>query len=66
MAKLDASCESLTRTESVAERADAYRVALRLLTSNEWAESVTPDDALRLAMFLTEELGFEAVEEAEE
>lgn len=56
MAQLDARSEELSRTESVAERADAYKVALTLLKGHDWPEGLMPSDALSLAMFLTEGL----------
>lgn len=56
MAQLDATSDGLTRAESVAERADAYRVALQLLRERVWRDDPTPDDALALAAYLTREM----------
>lgn len=56
MAQLDATSDGLTRAESVAERADAYRVALQLLRERVWNDDPTPDDALALAAYLTREM----------
>ena len=52
--KIELDSEAMTRTESMAELADAYRVALALLKQYEWTDDNQPhpDDALRLATFL--------------
>ena len=53
MAQLDASSEGLTRAEAMADRADAYRLAQRLISEYDWGMyEPNPEDVLSLAQFL--------------
>lgn len=58
MARLDASSEVLTRAEVMADRADAYRLAQRLIADYDWGlYAPAPEDVLSLAQFLAGEDG---------
>lgn len=55
MAALDASINDYTATELLADRADAYRMAVKLLREAGFTEP-DPEDALRLTHFLASEI----------
>lgn len=51
--QLDASSEGLTRAEIQADRADAYRLAQRLVSEYDWGlYEPAPEDVLSLAQWL--------------
>jgi hypothetical protein len=57
MAKLDASINEYTATELLADRADAYRLAIRLMREAGFQpEDVSPEDALLLTHFLANDI----------
>jgi hypothetical protein len=52
MARLELETETFEVIEAMAERADAYRVAVALLKLYDWPDSACPEDALRLTLWL--------------
>jgi hypothetical protein len=57
VAKLDASINDYTATELLADRADAYRLAVKLLKEAGFLmEEITPEDALLLVHFLSNDI----------
>lgn len=57
MAQIDASIDEYSPTELLADRADAYRLAVRLLRDAGFEpDDITPEDALLLTSFLTNEI----------
>jgi hypothetical protein len=52
MARVDASLNDPTRTGGVADRADVYRMATKLVQQAGLISDPTHDDVLRLAEFL--------------
>jgi hypothetical protein len=57
VAKLDASINDYTATELLADRADAYRLAVKLLKEAGFLmEEIAPEDALLLVHFLSNDI----------
>jgi hypothetical protein len=57
MAQLDASLNEYTSTELLADRADAYRLAVRLLREAGFDPSdITPEDVQLLTQFLASDI----------
>ncbi|WP_328546768.1 hypothetical protein [Streptomyces platensis] len=52
MAQLDPSLADVTPTGIVADRADIYRVAVRLVQQSGLIRDASPDDVLNVARFL--------------
>lgn len=52
MAQLDASLAEPNVASAIADRADCYRVAVRLLKDAQLLSEAAPEDALYLAQFL--------------
>jgi hypothetical protein len=55
VAAIDPTLRDPTPTGAVADRADAYRIAVGLIRQAGMADAMQPDDALYLAKFLTGE-----------
>jgi hypothetical protein len=57
MAQIDASIDDYSATELLADRVEAYRLAVRLLREAGYdADSASPDDALMLTQFLCNDI----------
>jgi hypothetical protein len=52
MAQIDASIADQTVTSVVADRADCYRIAVRLIADAGLIAEASPEDVLYLAQFL--------------
>lgn len=53
MVRMDATSDGLTRAEAMADRADAYRLAQKLIREYDWGiHEPDPEDVLSLAQFL--------------
>jgi hypothetical protein len=52
MARIDASIADPTPTGAVADRADVYKVAVKLINDAGFFTDAGPEDALYLAQFL--------------
>jgi hypothetical protein len=57
MAQIDATIEDYSATELLADRVEAYRLAVRLLREAGYdADSASPDDVLMLTQFLCNDI----------
>jgi hypothetical protein len=57
MAQIDASIEDYSATELLADRVEAYRLAVRLLREAGYdADSASPDDVLMLTQLLCNDI----------